>query len=649
MAVAGGSFASHVIARAEFVQKRPAGQTAEEGAAFPIAFLTADFCLNHLAKMRSGDRVLVHAATGGVGMAAVRLAQRAGADVFATAGSEWKRDLLRAMGVQHVLDSRTANFSDEILAITRGRGVDVVLNSLSGDLIDASFRALGNGGRFIEIGKRGIKTPAEVGALGRDYQYAIVDWGETGEKDPALIGGMFAQLVDELARGAIAPLPRHTFALEDAGRAFRFMAQARHAGKIVVRHTANESVPVRGDGTYLVTGGLSGLGPVIARWLAERGAGRLVLIGRRGVTAESAPVLDEIRGAGVEVIAEAVDATDGDALRALLSRVRSSGSPIRGVLLSAGVLDDAALLQQTAETVSSVMAPKVAGAYHLDRLTRSDPLDWFVLFSSVAAVLGSRGQANHSAANAFLDSLATVRSSRGLPGLSVNWGAWSNVGAAASRGMADRLAAQGLSPITPRQGIQALERVMAGREPQVAVLPANWRRFLDRSGANLHEHLLADLVGSEPVSAVTAGKSSSQTDIRASLESAPASRRPAIVSAFVRERALRALGLDPSRAVDPRAPLGEMGLDSLLAVELRNTLGKAVGRTLPATLLFDYPTIETLTAYFLNDVFALAPAGESAAKVPVPAPARGVVDAIEDLSDEEVERQLAARAAKKAR
>jgi acyl carrier protein len=215
--------------------------------------------------------------------------------------------------------------------------------------------------------------------------------------------------------------------------------------------------------------------------------------------------------------------------------------------------------------------------------------------------------------------------------------------------MADRLAAQGLSPITPRQGIQALERVMAGREPQVAVLPANWRRFLDRSGANLHEHLLADLVGSEPVSAVTAGKSSSQTDIRASLESAPASRRPAIVSAFVRERALRALGLDPSRAVDPRAPLGEMGLDSLLAVELRNTLGKAVGRTLPATLLFDYPTIETLTAYFLNDVFALAPAGESAAKVPVPAPARGVVDAIEDLSDEEVERQLAARAAKKAR
>jgi NADPH:quinone reductase-like Zn-dependent oxidoreductase/acyl carrier protein len=624
--------------------------TAEEGAAFPIAFLTADFCLNHLAKLREGERVLIHAAAGGVGMAAVRLAQRVGAQVFATAGSAWKRELLRSMGVAHVFDSRTPDFAGEVHRATNGRGVEVVLNSLSGDLIDASFRVLARGGRFIEIGKRGIRTHAEVAALGRDYTYEIVDWGETAEKDPGLIGGMLERLLEDLRSGAIAPLPRHTFALDDVGRAFRFMAQARHAGKVVVRHSASAVAPIRRDGTYIVTGGLSGIGPVVARWLAERGAGRLVLIGRRGMTDEAAPVVAEIRESGVDVSVEAVDAADGDAMRAMLARVRAHGSPIRGIVHGAGVLDDAALLQQTPETIARVMAPKVRGGYLLDALTRGDPLDLFVLFSSAASVLGSPGQANHSAANAFLDALATLRRSRGLPGTSINWGAWSDVGAAADRGAIERLQVQGLSPVSPRQGIQALERVLNGGEAQVAVLPANWRRYLERSGAALHERLLANVVASKPQASVSTTAAAPRADLRAELDAATPARRPAIVSAFVRERALRALGLDASRSIDPRTPLGDLGLDSLLAVELRNMLGKAVGRTLPATLLFDYPTIETLTTYFLNDVFAVDSAvQDGATATSAPAPARGVVEAIEELSDEEVDRQLAARAAKNAR
>jgi NAD(P)-dependent dehydrogenase (short-subunit alcohol dehydrogenase family)/acyl carrier protein len=460
---------------------------------------------------------------------------------------------------------------------------------------------------------------------------------------------MLEKLVGELRRGTIAPLPRHTFTIDEASRAFRFMAQARHAGKIVVRHEPVREVTIRKEGTYIVTGGLSGLGPVVARWLAERGAGRLVLLGRRGVTAESTPLLNELRAGGVDVIAEALDVTDAAGMRALFERLRKSGPPIRGVLHSAGLLDDAALLQQNADTFAHVMGPKVTGAYLLDTLTRSDPLDWFVLFSSAASVLGSAGQANHSAANAFLDLLARTRRSRGLPGLSVNWGAWSDVGAAATRGMSERLAAQGLAPISPRQGTQVLERLMTGDAAQVAVLPADWRRFLDRSGSRLHTQLLADVTGEPPRAHRAHTVSAAGSDIRAELERATPARRPAIVSAFVRERALRALGLDPSRAVDPRAPLGEMGLDSLLAVELRNTLGKAVGRTLPATLLFDYPTIETLTEYFLTDVFGIATSAEDAAPPPTTAPVRGVVDAIEELSDEEVDRQLAARAAKSAR
>ncbi|MGQ3195996.1 MAG: SDR family NAD(P)-dependent oxidoreductase [Hydrogenophaga sp.] len=649
LAVAGGSFASHVIARAAFVQPRPAGLSAEEGASFPIPFVTAEFCLGHLAGMKAGDRVLIHAAAGGVGMAAVRLAQRAGAEVFATAGSEAKRELLRAMGVPHVMDSRSADFADEVLALTQGRGVDTVLNALSGELIDAGFRALADGGCFVEIGKRGIKTPEWVQALNRGLRYHIVDWGETGERDPALIGGMLARLVAELGEGRLAPLPRHVFALDEAERAFRFMAQAKHTGKVVVRHGAAAPASVRRDGTYLITGGLAGLGPVVARRLAEQGAGRVVLISRRGVTPEVAPVLDQMRALGTTVVAEAVDVSDGEAMTALLARMRADGPPLRGVVHSAGVLDDAGLLQQDAARFEHVFAPKVRGGWLLDQLTRSDALDFFVLFSSVAAVLGSRGQANHSAANAFLDLLAHERQGRGLPGLSINWGAWTEVGAAADRQLAQRLAAQGIGALTPPQGLLAFERLLAQGEAQAAVLPIEWPRYLQAMGLSTPPAFLAGVAGqgAVAVAAAKAGASAPAAGLRQQLQDAPPGRRRPLVAAFVRERALKALGVDPARAVDPRTPLGELGLDSLLAVELRNTLGSALGQTLSATLLFDYPTIDTLTDYLLNDVIQPpAPAAPEAVAVTVEEPA-SMVDAIEDLSDEEVDRLLAQRAQRK--
>ena len=650
VAVAGGSFASHVIARKELVQPRPAGLGAEEAASIPIAFLTAEFCLGHLAGMRRGDRVLIHAAAGGVGMAAVRLAQRAGAVVFATAGSPMKRDLLRAMGVAHVYDSRSTAFADDIRAHTAGQGVDVVLNSLSGETIDASFRVLARGGRFVEIGKRGIKDEAWVTRLDRDLRYFVVDWGATAALDPGLVGGMLARLVEEVRQGTLTSLPRHVFGLDDVERAFRFMAQARHIGKIVVRHGPAAATAIRADGTYLVTGGLSGLGPVVARWLAERGAGRIVLAGRRGVTAEAAPTLAALRAMGSEVVAEALDVTDEGALRSLLERLRLDGPPLRGVIHSAGVLDDAGLTQQDAARFAKVFGPKVRGGWLLDTLTRSDPLDLFVLFSSAASVLGSPGQANHAAANSFLDLLARERQSRGLPGLSINWGAWAEVGAAAGRGVTERLAAQGLGAVTPVQGLMALERLIEGEGAQVAVLPIDWRRYVEHLGSGASLAFLSDVRGSAAVAAAPAVRSAAAptVDLRRQLEEAPPGRWRPMVSAFVRERALRALGVDPSRTVDPRMPLGDMGLDSLLAVELRNTLGTAIGRSLPATLLFDYPTIDALTDYLLNDVYGLhAQTGEGPSDDGVTAVSRpSLVASIEDLSDDEVDRQLAARAAK---
>jgi acyl transferase domain-containing protein/NADPH:quinone reductase-like Zn-dependent oxidoreductase len=644
LALASGSFASHVMTRAELVQPIPTGVSLEEGASFPVAFLTAEYCLSHLAGMRAGNRVLIHAAAGGVGMAAVKLAQRSGAEVFATAGLKWKRDLLREMGLTHVFDSRSINFADEILAHTDGRGVDLVLNSLSGELIDASFRALARGGAFVEIGRRGIKDPAWVAGLHRDLRYFIVDWSQFAEKSVTLLGGMLARLVDELREGTLTALPRHVFDSGEAGRAFRFMAQARHVGKIVLRHERRKTVAIRRDGTYLVTGGLSGLGLVVARWLAKRGAGRLVLAGRRGVTSEAAATLDELRAGGTIVVAKSVDVSDESAVRALLNLIREDGPPLRGVVHCAGVLDDAGLIQQDLDRFARVFGPKVRGGWLLDRLTRCDPLDCFVMFSSVAAVLGSAGQSNHSAANAFLDLLAHERRIRGLPGMSINWGAWTEVGAAVDRGVTDRLAAQGVGAVTPSQGLVALERLLEEDCTQTAVVPIDWHRYVEKSGHVCLPAFLADIVGTARETPTHMRSNTPTVNLREQLATAPAARRRPLVATFVRERALRALGVSPSKAVDPRTPLGEMGLDSLLSVELRNTLSSAIGQPLPATLLFDYPTIDALTNFLLKDKLDIADDAEEVATAQTDIAPASTLDSIENLCDEEVDRLLAARA-----
>ncbi|HWM83625.1 MAG TPA: SDR family NAD(P)-dependent oxidoreductase [Pseudolabrys sp.] len=658
MAVAGGSFASHVVARAELVQPVPAGMSAAEAAAFPIAFLTAAFCLSHLAGLRAGERVLIHAGAGGVGMAAVRLAQRAGAEIFATAGAPWKREMLHAMGVAHVLDSRSDGFADAILAATGGRGVDVVLNSLAGATIDASFKALARGGRFVEIGKRDIKTPQWVDALNRGIRYFVVDWGETAAQQPDLIGGLFAQLSDDLRNGALVSLPRHVFPLADTASAFRLMAEARHAGKVVVTHRLHNVTPVRRDGTYLVTGGLSGLGLLTVRWLAEQGAGRVVAVGRRAATPDNEAVLKALAAKGTAIVTEQLDVTDAGVLRELLRRIHSDGPPLRGIVHSAGRLDDAALMQQSADTFAHVLGPKVTGAALLDTLTRGDPLDWLVFYSSIAAVLGSPGQANHSAANAFLDALAQRRRGEGRPALSINWGGWSEIGAAADRAVIERLAQQGLGALSPDQGIAALSHLLHDNGErtgaQTVVLPADWSRHVAQGLSPARAALLAEVVDEAPRAApapkVDAAKPNAP-DLAGQLADAPAARKRIVLATFVRERALQTLGLDASRAVDPRTPLGELGLDSLLSVELRNRLSAAVGKPLPATLLFDHPTIDALTDHLagvlgLNAQSAGQAAGDAAARTEdsvARQPSPGLVEAIEDLSDEDVERLYAAR------
>ena len=643
LAVAGGSFASHVIASAALVQRKPTTMSFEEAASFSIPWLTAAFCLKHVAKLRRGERVLIHAGAGGVGLAAVRIAQRLGAEVFATAGSPWKRDLLQAAGVVHVYDSRTPSFADRIIADTSGEGVQVVLNSLAGEMMDASFRVTASGGRFVEIGKNGLKDRAWIDALGRGITYEIVDWGETAEREPELIGGMLRDLVE--TAGELPPLPRSVFSVDESGEAFGHMAQARHVGKIVLRLTPSQPA-IRPDGTYLVSGGLSGVGLESARWLASNGAGRLVLIGRRAPAPEAESAIAELRAAGTEVCVEQLDIGDRAQLEALLIRTRTSGFPLRGVIHSAGTLDNAAVASQDERRFDTVFRAKYDGAAALDALTRIDPIEIFVLYSSVASVLGAAGQVNHAAANSYMDMLAHQRRSQGLPALSINWGAWSDVGAAAGTAAITHVSAQGFATFTPAQGLAALDRLLAEGDTQAMVARVDWPAYLNtRSSAGVPP-FLREFASSVPSRTASIRSSAPTAEGRAEIEAAPVGRRSALITALVTRVAAGVVGFSMDRQIDPRTPLVELGLDSLMAVDLRNQLGRALGHRFPATLLFDYPAIGSLVEMIGAEVFGLVLSDQPKANIQKSS-AYGenddLLDVIEGLDDESLDRLLAAR------
>jgi NAD(P)-dependent dehydrogenase (short-subunit alcohol dehydrogenase family) len=509
-------------------------------------------------------------------------------------------------------------------------------------MMEAGFDVLAPGGHFIELGKRDLKSPGWVAARGRDLRYSIVDWSEDAAEHPSVIGAMLAKLADQMARGLLKPLPRHVFASEDASRAFRLMAQAKHVGKIVLRHGGTARQIVRRDGTYLITGGMSGLGLRTAEWLAEKGAGRVVLIGRREPGPQATAAMDRMRAAGTQVQEVPADVTDAAALGTLLASLRSEGPPLRGVIHAAGVLCDAAFLRHDTQMLTDVLAPKLQGARLLDQLTRVDALDWFVMYSSIAGVLGAAGQAGYAAANAALDQLAYERRQRGLCATSIAWGAWEEIGAAATLGLHDRHAARGLYTLSPTVSLAALERVLEDDCAQVCVASMDWTRYVATDhGAS--RSFLTELLGGRTSAAAVAARAKSQlplVQLQEELAQAPTGRRRAVIAGFVAERACRILGMDASRQLDPSTPLGDIGLDSLLAVELRNVLGTSLGKALPATLLFEYPTLDALTDYLLTHLL-----GNDEPSTPEqPILPSDLLGTIEALSDEEIDRMLATRA-----
>ncbi|MDJ0597118.1 MAG: SDR family NAD(P)-dependent oxidoreductase, partial [Pleurocapsa sp. MO_226.B13] len=639
-ALAIGSLSSFVTVKADLVIPKPQDLSFEAAATISTTFLTAYYGLHYRAQIKPGDKVLIHSAAGGVGQAAVQLAQRAGAEVFATASSS-KWDWLKSMGVEHVMNSRSLDFAEEVMTATQGQGVDIVLNSLNGEFIPKSLNTLSKGGRFVEIGKIGIWSESQVAAERADVFYLPFDLLEVAEQNPRLIAQMLRELMLQFQQGRLQPLPYKVFPIDRVVDAFRYMAGAKHIGKVVVSLSPakDRELPIQSQSSYLITGGLGALGLKVANWLVEQGANNLILLGRSQPKPEARQQIAKLEQQGVTVNVVQADITNYEALEKAINSLSPSlpvsQSSIKGVIHAAGVLDDGVLQQLNWEQFAKVMAPKVAGAWNLHTATQELPLDFFVCFSSVASLMGSPGQGNYGAANAFLDALSHYRQSLGLTGLSINWGPWADIGMAATTESRDRSrwATQGIEPIVPERGLQVLGKLLTVELAQVGVMSIDWSKFLRQLPTEAISPFL------ENVDSVSGSNSKPEPEFLQQLATVPMSERWHLLREHIRSQLAKVLGLNSPEQIDLQQGFAELGMDSLMAVELRNRLQDNLGCSIPSTLAFDYPTVEALVSY-IAQLLSIEPADSFEREthtVTDPEPATNM----EELSPEEIADLLA--------
>ncbi len=560
----------------------------------------------------------------------MQLAQQIGAEVYATA-SLGKWDFLKASGVKYIMNSRNLDFAEEVMQLTNGEGVDLILNSLNGDFIPQNLAILAPQGRFIEIGKVGIWDRGQVAAKRADISYFPFDLLEISNQDPELIASLFAQLQQQFSDRQLQPLPHKVFPITEADDAFRYMAQAKHIGKVVISLPASNQV-IKADGSYLITGGLGALGLLVANWLVEEGANNLILLGRKEPSASAQQQINKLKQQGVTVNVIQVDITDNSAVKQIFA---TSPSPIKGVIHAAGILDDGLLKTLSWERFQKVLQPKVQGTWNLHQATAKLPLDWFVCFSSIASVFGAAGQSNYGAANAFMDNLMSYRRNLGLPGLSINWSIWDEVGMASrlSFQQQQRLRQQGLSAIAPQQGLQVLKQLLQQQADQAIIFPVDWATFFRQQPANPFFARLQPQTEIEPALA---------SDFLQLLAQIPESQQHHVLQEHIREQIAKVLGFSDLEDIDTQEKFADLGMDSLMAVEFKNHLQASLGNAISLTAAFDYPNVELLTNYIAQEL-----ASENVLLKTEPKQSKKIsvqqLEARQGLQDEPVVQQLEAR------
>jgi len=642
-------FSTRVITKASAAALKPAHWTYEAAATVPTTFFTAYYALQHLAQLQPGERVLIHGAAGGVGIAAIQMAHHLGAEIFATAGSDEKRDFVRLLGVDHVMDSRNLNFAHEIMEITHGEGVDVVLNSLAGDAIAKNFSVLRPFGRFLELGKRDFyeNNRIDLRPFRNNISYFGVDADQLMVERSALAHRLFQEMMQLFEEGILRPLPYRVFPATRVADAFRYMQQSKQIGKVVV--SFGDAVPVAQNvapfeasltlsakSCYLVTGGLSGFGLKTARWLVDKGAKTLVLIGRSGAsTPEAADAVAELKAAGVTIYVRPVDVSNYCQLEKLFSEIEQAFPPLAGIVHAAMVIEDSLMKDMDAEQAKRVLAPKMLGAWNLHRLTEKMPLDFFILYSSATTYFGNPGQANYVAANMYLESLAGYRQDQGLAALAVSWGAISDVGylaknEAVSNALQSRMGGMAL---TSDQALLMLEKLLASGKSRAAVIDFSWgaiQRVMPSARAPKFDELRRyekDLNQGEHAEDIH--------DMIANLSEEEVQQL--ITDLMVREVAQILRFSQDKLPIDQS--VFDLGMDSLMGMELVLAIEERFGITLPVMALTEGPTIARLAERVTAHLLAQEDAEEQRDSHP---PERDTVDAVvsrhaDKLTTEEME------------
>ncbi|PBJ42939.1 beta-ketoacyl synthase [Mycobacterium avium subsp. hominissuis] len=581
--------------------KVPAGWSHTAAATASVVFATAYYALVDLADARPGQRVLVHAAAGGVGMAAVQLARHLGLEVFATA-SRGKWDTLRDMGFDddHLGDSRGLDFEDKFRAVTGGAGMDIVLDSLSGDSVDASLRLVAPGGIFLEMGKTDIRDPEVVAAEHPGVRYRAFDLFEAGPD-------RIARLLDELAamfgEDVLRPLPVTRFDVRRAPAALRYLSQARHVGKVVM--TMPDAWTA---GTVLITGATGMAGSAVARHVVTRhGARNLVLVSRRGLDAPgAAELVAELTAAGAHAEVVACDAADREALAKVIADIPMQ-HPLTGVIHAAGVLDDAVVTSLTPQRLDTVLRAKVDAAWNLHELTRDLDVGAFVMFSSIAGLAGASGQGNYAAGNSFLDGLAAHRRAHGLPAISLGWGLWDQASAmTGGLGAADlaRFGRDGIVAMSSQEALELMDTALIVDEPFLLPAHIDLAALRVKFDGGTLPPMFVDLINAptrrQVDDSLAAAKSKSALLQR--LEGLPEDEQQAVLLDLVRSNIATVLGSSSPEAIHPDRAFQELGFDSLTAVEMRNRLKAATGLALSPTLIFDYPNSAALAGYMYREL-----------------------------------------------
>ncbi len=595
-------------AKASIIVKKPNHLSFQEAATIPIVYLTAYYSLNYLCRMSKGEKILIHAGTGGVGLAAISLAKHTGVEIFATAGNDKKREYLRSLGVKHVFNSRALDFKDRIMEITDGKGVDIVLNSISGKAMHQNIQCLAPYGRVVEIGKTDIYQNTRIGLkpFGNNLAYFAVDIDRLLLQKTELAGKQFKEVIKFFNNKTFNAHPYHEYSISNVSDAFLFLSQSRHIGKVVVSMNEKEvnvspasSMEFKNDGSYLIIGGCSGLGLAIAEWMSNKGAGNLVLMSRSGAkNEEDKQKIKDIEDSGTGVAVVTGDVSNEADIKKVIKQIKDDMPALKGVIHSALVLDDAPLEEMTHERFMKAVNPKMLGTWNLHIATLDIPLDFFVMFSSISSIYGNPGQSNYAASNAFLDKLSFYRRALGLPANTINWGVIGEVGfVARTQKVNNILSSRGWQSFSLIESIGIFEKMLLQNFPQRMAAKIVWEEIGKFFGHSINSTRFGHLFDEKGSSKGSVGSGS----LRETIMSVEGSEQEAILRSSLKDSIARVLGTSGEK-IDENTKLTKMGLDSLMSNQVRNWVQGNLGIDYSLMKIMQGPTINEMTEQLLSEI-----------------------------------------------